>query len=250
MNLRFLLVPLIALLSAGLLIWWYVQPTMLGPVLGVGTVIFLFTAQRLDRTRSDWWRFAILPVIWLTSVLFFSTLVSGPFSMPALLALAFIGIVAYWRCADLYTTASARYRPFSLERLSGLLNFLGIFFFAAAVYGAKTFLDVPTWLVVLCFSIFVCLTLYQWVWITKLDWRKSWRWPVTAAIVMIELFFLVLSFPLDFRIMGFFVAVVYYAVLSLINQRLAQDMPAKSFRLAFVLIIIVWLAVLVTARWF
>ncbi len=249
MNARFLLVPCIVLAHAALLLWWYLQPDSLGIMLGAATILYVFGAQWLDRTRRDWWHFALLPIVWTVSVVLFASLVSGAFSLPVLLFIALLGNAVYWRYADLYAMQSSRYRPFSLERLSLLINFLSIFFFAAAAYGVKTFLDVPTWLMGLCFSAFVCLVVYQWAWISKMDWKVTWRLPTVAAIIVIELFFLILSFPLDFRILGFLVAIIYYAVISLIDQHTKHGLPPKTFKLALILIIIAWLAVILTARW-
>lgn len=246
----FLVIPYIVLLTAGLFGWWYLDPTSVAWVLGGIILGYLFAAWRLQQTRSDWWRFAVTPILLALAGLLFSLLVSGGFS--ALAVLIGIGLleIPYWRYVYLYAARPGSYAPFSLERLSASLDFLTVYFLAAAAYGLKTFLDVPTWLITLCFALLIGLIWNQWLWASKVNLAAGWRYAAVATIVLVELFWLQGFSPLDFRLLAFPVATGYYVLLNLMSLRLAGTLERRALYALGGVMLASWLAVFLTAHWF
>ncbi len=246
----FLVIPYIVVLTAGLLSWWFLDPTSVAWVLGGITIGYLLAAWRLQQARSDWWRFAITPILLAVAGLLFSLLVSGRFSPIAVLAGIGLLEIPYWRYVYLYAARPGSYAPFSLERLSASLNFLTVYFLAAAAYGLKTFLDVPAWLITLSFALLIALLWNQWLWASKVSLAHGWRYAVVATIVLVELFWLQSFSPLDFRLLAFPLATGYYVLLNLMSLRLSGNLERRSLYALGAVMLASWVAVFLTAQWF
>lgn len=250
MSYVFLILPYITLLTAGLFGWWYFDPASIMWVL-VGIIVgYAFGAWWLDQSRSDWWRFAVTPTLLAISGLLFSLLVSGrPAAAVVLIGIGFL-VLLYWRYAYLYAARPGSYAPFSLERLAASLDLLAVYFLAAAAYGLKTFLDVSVWSITAVFAAFSILLWMQWLWTHKISRQAGWKYALAGAVILIELFWLQSYSPLDFRLLAFPVATGYYVLLNLMSQKMTGGLERRKIYVLGAIVIVSWLAVFLTARWF
>ncbi len=250
MPYAFLILPYIALLTAGLYGWWFLDPTSVFWVLGGIVVGYLLGAWWLDQTRRDWWRFAVTPTLLALAALAFSLLIPGKGGALSVLVVAGILQLLYWRYAYLYAARPGNYVPFSLERLGASLDFLTVYFLTAAGYGLKTFLDVPTWMLALAFALLISLLWSQWLWVGKINRAVGWRHAAVAAVVLTELFLLQYFSPLDFRLLAFPVASGYYVLVNLMSLKMAGSLDRRKIYTLGAVLLVSWLAVFLTARWF
>lgn len=246
----FLLIPYIFFLTGGLFGWWYTDPSSISWVAGGIALGYLLGAWWLDQERRDWWRFAVSPLLLALSGLAFSSLVVGAYSALAILVIAGLLSLMYWRYAYLYVTRPGSYVPFSLERFSNSLNFLTVYFLAASAYGVKTFLDIPSWSIAVVFGLATILLWSQWAWANKISRSMAWRYGAVGSLVMIELFLLQGYSPVDFRLLAFPVATAYYALLTLMSLRAFGTLERRRGYVLAGIMLFVWLAVFLTARWF
>lgn len=249
MNFRFLLPAYIFAITAVLFSWWYLVPEQTNLICIALVLSYTLAAWWLTPDRNDWWRFAVTPLFLAFATIAFALLISGTWPVLLLLGAIVILETMYWGYAYRYASRSVAYRPFSLERLSASLDFLSVFFLASAAYGLKIFLDLPLWLTGGSFCLLVCVLVLQWIWMGKATVAKYWRSSLVIAVVVIELFFLVTFFPLDYRLLGFLAASAYYVLMSIMTAANAGTLSKRHLRLAAMIIIVCWLAIFATGRW-
>ncbi len=250
MNFKFLFLPAIVIATIALVVWWYIAPEQIGFVTGAATLIYGTSAWWLDRTRGDWWQLAFLPVLLFATTMAYGLLLSNRPIIIICAALLVIAETVYWRYAYLYAVRPASYPAFALERLSAYLNVVIIFSAAASAFGVRTFLGVDFKFLSLIFILVSALVLYQWVWISKVEWPAAWRNIVLLTVVMAELFASAAFLPLDFNVLGFLLATGYYALISLSADHLSHSLDRRRVTSILLIVAACWLIVLVTARWF
>jgi hypothetical protein len=250
MNPKLFFPPIITIIIASLPFWWYNRTADLGYIMLAILLINLGAAFWLVRSRRDWWSFAILPILLLASAFAYALIISLSWLALAIVSFAAIAAIAYWRLVFLYILKQNLYRPLSLERLSSFLSFFVIFFTAAAAYGLKVFLDLPNWQTVGVAFIFLSAIIYQWFWVRQLVWRTSWYYLLAFIVVMTEIFLVFGFLPFDFIVIGFLFASLWHGLSFLVAEHLSGQLTLKRSRFIISLIIILWVAILLTARWF
>lgn len=250
MRFRFFILPFVFFLTVSLSVWWYIDPTMAPWILGVLLLGYVGAAWWLDAERPDWWRFAVTPWLMATSILLFSLLLSTGWPIFCLIALLCILEVIYWRYVLTYTDATAVYTPFTLERLSFNLNFLVVFFLAAAIYGFRTFLDISFWITWPVFAVCLAFLISQRLWIAHSQRGATWRLALSLGVSTLEVFILGSFLPFDFRILAFLVAAAYYGLVAMGSEQTETKAIRFNLRLLLIILVLGCLAVLATARWY
>lgn len=250
MNSRITFLPTIILANLALFIWWYVRPVDYLFMIGFIILTNLAFAWWINNSRHDWWSFSLLPILFSFSALFYALIISTTNIVLLILVFSYLAIIIYWRLVYTYVFRHAVYRLFSLERLFYYLSFISLFFFSAAAYGVKTFLDIPTWELLGAFLLFQILLTYVWSWIHKIDLGIVWPYSIALLVMILELFFVIRLLPLNFNIGAFVIASSWHGLSFLAAEHIGGRLTLNRGRFIIGLIIIVWLAVLITARWF
>lgn len=250
MRFRFFIVPFIITLTTLLVGWWYAQPERGLWILLILLVGYMWAAWWLDTQRSDWWRLALTPWLLMASVLLFSLLLTRGWALISLLIFLILITSLYWRYVLSYMDMTAQYRPFTLERLSFNLNFLIIFFLAAALFGFNTFLDISLGISLPIFALCLFFLIWQRLWLGKAQQSSEWRMAVSIFVVTLEVFVIMSFLPFDFRVMGFLVAATHYAVVGLVSDTTDSRAVLLKPRLLFIMVILGCLAILATSRWY
>lgn len=250
MDSKIFFLPAIVLAILALHGWWFLRISDFGLILLAIAAIYFAAAWWLDRSRRDWWSFAILPTLLNWSVLSYALIVSNGLLRTIVVILSVVMSVIYWRLIYLYVVRHTSYKPFSLERLAPYLSFATVFFAASAAYGLRIFLDVPEtqlWAILIVFQLGI---VHQWLWSHKVSWQNAWRYAVAFMLVITELFFVLDFLPFDYNILGFMLASAWYAISGLAANYVAGRLTGNKTRLIIFLVFATWLIILVTARWF
>lgn len=250
MNSRIIFLPTIILSNLAIFIWWYFRVSDYLFIIAIIILLNLIFAWWLNSSRRDWWSFALLPIIFTLSALAYALIISSVNVILIILLLSFIVLVVYWRLVYIYVFKHAFYRLFSLERLFYYLSFIAVFFFSAAAYGIKTFLDIPNWELMTAFLLFQIILTYEWSWVHKIDLSVVWPYSIALLVMILELFFVIQLLPLNFNISAFIIASSWHALSFLSAEHIGGRLNRDRSRFIIGLIIIIWLAVLITARWF
>ncbi len=250
MDLRLIFLPLTVIYSVLVSVWWFVRPEHFFWLLLAILIHSFVSAWWLTRTRKDWAIFALLPLFLFASGLSYALIISIQNVAIVVVVISLLGTILYWRLVFLYTFKQSLYRPFSLERLSSYLSFLTIYFSAAALFGLKIFLNIPDMQLLGVMSLVLIATIIQWLWFQKISLPLGWVYGISAFIVVMEIFLIVGYLPINFHLLGFCVAIVWYAVSTLLGYQLAKTLNLTRVRLVLIISLGILLAALLTARWF
>jgi hypothetical protein len=250
MDLRLIFLPLTVIYSVLVGVWWFVRPEHFFWLLLAILVHSFISAWWLTRSRKDWPIFALLPLFLFASGLSYALTISVQNVAIAIVAVSILGTILYWRLVFLYTFKQSLYRPFSLERLSSYLSFLTIYFSAAALFGVKIFLNIPDIQLFGAMGLVVAAISIQWLWFQKVSLAIGWVYGITTFLVVTEIFLIVGYLPINFHLLGFCVAIVWYAVSTLLGYQLAKTLNLTRVRLVLIISLGILLAALLTARWF
>ncbi len=250
MEAKAIFLPTTILLNLALLAWWYFRVSDLMFIILVLVVLNLLLAGWLNKFRGHWWNFSFFPITFYLSSLAYSLIVSQVELMVIIIIFVWLGLIFYWRLVFAYLIKTDIYRPFSLEKFFSFFSFLTFFFLASAAYGLKTFIDLPTWQLLIGFVILEIIIIYQWWWINKMTWQVAWPYALVLLVVLVELFLTFNLLPINFNLSGFLIASSWHGLAFLSSENLSGQLTKTRSRFIIGLIIFIWLVVLLTTRWF
>lgn len=250
MNSRLIFLPTVFIALIALVLWWQFRTADFGYIMASVGVANLGAAWWIVRQRRDWWSFAIIPAFILWSGFSYALVVTNQYLALASVLISALLSILYWRLVFLYIFNQLAYRPFSLERLFGYVSFATVFFSISSAYALKTFLDWPTWQPGVVILIVIMGLSYQWQWINKIEWKLAWPYVAFFPIAITELFFVLAFLPLDFNVSGFLIGSSWYALSQLASANISGKLNPQRIRLAGLGLILIWVSLLLTARWF
>jgi hypothetical protein len=147
-----------------------------------------------------------------------------------------------------FTHAPARYQPNALVNLGFVFSVLSIFFTSLSIFDLQLFANVPLWMVVSIFAmvtVFWCAMVFSFLDAPSLI---RWPWGLSMGIVMVEIFSLLAWLP----VLPFVKAATLALIVTGVLQRVRDDVAGadRSNRWTTIILAIMLLCVLVTARWF
>ena len=148
---------------------------------------------------------------------------------------------------DFYETT--RIHIINLNNLYSYFNILIVFFLTASLVNFSIFLNWPVLAVVPILSL-VCFILYYWLYLKySFGWRPALIYALIQAIVLTELLFLLLLWPVSFYVSAILSAATYYLMLSLSLPRSAGINKGKSHLRTIVVFSLVVVLTLISAIW-
>lgn len=225
-------------------------------------VYFLVTAasclfglrQLSNKSLIDkkWWNFASLPVLSTASLYFYYTLLPLRYDLLLSSAIAFLSaafIYLYYRSLYFYFILPASERRGSLENIAGYGNFFTFFFFASAIFGVQSFLNIPIWPLVFGVISITAVLMLQMAIIFKINIKRALALIAISSLVIAEIAWATFYLPFNFNVLGFTLAIDYYILIGLIKAYSFQGLNQKIVKLYFGLWFVCLFVVLLTARW-
>lgn len=199
--------------------------------------------------NKNFWHFLILPLLtttaaWLCLIFFADTLYFHLVSVGVGLLLYFL-INQYY----LYFYVPFKYQPYSLESLSLYVSILAALFFSIACFGSLILLQIPTYWIALAMLVFFFLLTYQYFWINKYSWSKSWLFILVIVLLIVELFAVTAYLPTGYYVNSLILTVVYYLTLGISKQSLSENLSKKKISGFLIVGGLCLLLVLISARW-
>jgi len=218
----------------------------------VGLVVYLFLVLCFIckfSLNKNFWHFLILPLLtaiaaWLCLIFFGDAFYYHVVNVGVGLLLYFL-INQYY----LYFYVPFKYQPYSLESLALYLSILSSFLFLVSSFGALILLQIPRMYLILATLIFFSLLTYQYFWINKYSWNKSWPFISIIVSVLLESFVVVTYLPTGYYVNALILTIFYYLMLSLSKLSISGSLTSKKV-LGFLTVGgLCLLAVLFSARW-
>ena len=142
-----------------------------------------------------------------------------------------------------------KYQPYSLESLSLYVSILSALFFSIACFGSLILLQLPKLWVALILIIFFFLLNYQYFWINKYSWNKSWPFVLIILVAMVEIYSAISYLPTGYYVNALILAVAYYLFLGLSKQSLSGNISLKKIWEFLIVGGLCLALVLISARW-
>lgn len=203
-----------------------------------------------------WWHTLFSPGLFVFSASFLVLFLNSSVSRHLTVIVASALLALFWENIRRYYWDLSNYHPESLENVSLGINIFIVWFISSTLYHALLDLALvqqyTSWAVL--FAVFlmvlvVYLVDYRTIWVQRYSQQKVWLLLVSQAILVGELFWVLNFLPNSIQVKSFFVALMYYFLVSLGRAHLDGNLNQVIMRrytyygLAFLLL------VLVTSRW-
>lgn len=132
-------------------------------------------------------------------------------------------------------------------RITNLMNVVSVFFLAAGLYGVKTFIQLPIWLVSMIFFALASILIYGALGVIKSEFREIVFDIFTVSLIITE-FFVILNFlPIGFYAGGALLGIVYYIIAGILINFLKKGIaPYKRYVIIGGILLFL---VILTAKW-
>ncbi|MBU1179681.1 hypothetical protein KJ885_01925 [Patescibacteria group bacterium] len=217
----------------------------------LGLTLFIVLGMLVPKKRflggREFWHYLSGPLIFVWSsillLLFFENIFFKHFFILGVAVYIFF----YFENLFYYLVSGGKESSESFLRMTNMLGVVSIFFLAAGLYGVKTFIQLPIWLLNIIFFIFSAGLIYGSLWIIKQKFREV-LWEVFIVALIISEFFLVIHFlPIGFYAGGAIVGVFYYIVAGILTNYLKnKQIPYKRYVITGLILLFV---IVLTARW-
>ncbi len=148
-----------------------------------------------------------------------------------------------------YLHAPAVYQAYAIEHLSIMLNVLSVFFTGIVALGSHIFLQPPLWMLIPSFAALIFFLLYAALWVSKVDSVPARSFALVGALLLTELFSVILFLPIGYYAGAAFLAICLYVFLGLSRARFLQKLSRAVVWRYLAAGIILFVLIAGTAPW-
>ncbi len=250
LRLSVLLLPVLIFSSSEAIIF---SPSVFFPMMAISSLALIYWSFWLFKKKAashpgHWWDYAVLPVIFNVSSLFYFSLEPNWFTGQLVLLVNAFFLFNYLKNAY-YLVAVAEARIDKLKNLSFFGGVLAVFFSASAAYGAKVFLGYSVWPVLAGLSVAILAAWYQIFIFASSAIRKNLSFFLIAFLILCEFAAVLFFLPFSYQLLGMIMTIVFYFVVGVGRLHLLGDIPKKQLRYYLVFSILATAILVLTARW-
>lgn len=197
----------------------------------------------------DFWRFLISPIFFLSGGIIFLGFLDHWFVKQLVVIFLTVAntIFIYWLV--IHTFHKYRYKNHSLANISRIINISTIFFWLSSISNLYIFFRIPMWSLFLAATLVIYLTIYQFFNINKIKRHIAQPFIIIITLTVLELFYILTWLPLLSLVKAILITSFYYFLTGL-SKHYLQSTLAKTVYIRYSLILaVIWLTVLLTARW-
>jgi len=249
-------VPIFSAYIYGLVILFGLQvgiinPAFFGWAIG-GTMLFNFIFVWLA-ARAKWnanfWNFLISPFLFLLAGFLFLGFSNNIIIREGIVLFLAVGSAAFTQQLIILTFHKYQYKNHSLSTISKILNTTTVFFWFSGMFSLHALIKMPFWMILGATTAVIYLLTYQFFIINKIKSTASlWFVPV-ITLTTAELFWAVSWLPNLADAKAALVTGVYYFLTGLSQHFLNATLNKKTYWRYGVAVTVLWLTILLTARW-
>ena len=222
--------------------WWAALAIL------VFNVFFIYLATH-RKLNINFFNFLISPFLFLLSGLLF-LLFSDSFLIKEIIII-FLVITnsIFLRRLIFLNYYRYQYKNHSLSNISRIINVTTIFFFFSGLYNLHVFLRLPLWFLSILSFIVVALTIYQYFCITKITTAGKKSFIYLSSLVLVELFIVIHWLPFAPFVKALLMTSSYYFIINLSKHYLAGTLVRQAYLRYSLIVGLIWVITLLTARW-
>ncbi len=190
----------------------------------------------------------ILPILFSTSLITYSILLSNKFFVHFLFVVSFFFIYYYLKNVYLRGRESEEAVNF-FENISSYGNFLTLFFTFSTIYGMRSFLNIPIWPLVLIMAIIVLLVVYESLWTNKLKTYKNTIYIFLICLILTQIAWSIYFLPLNYNTLGLTLAICYYILIGVLKNFLRKNLDKRTIKLYLIFGLLSIVLIFLTASW-
>lgn len=222
----------------------------LAPLILIFVFLSLWQLTGRKSRNGKLWRFLIAPFIFILGGLLCLSFLEG-FYLRQFLSLIIAGLLGiFLEMVYLWLHARPKYQPHALENISAHLNLLAVFLIASGAYSLIIFINFPFWPLTLIFAFLILLLTYQLCWVENILFPSSGPYLAVSILATTEVFLAVSFLPTSAYVSALIVALVYYLITGLLRNLFLGIKEKSVIRRYLLISLIVFLAIMATAKWF
>ncbi|MFA5130968.1 MAG: hypothetical protein WC467_00930 [Patescibacteria group bacterium] len=219
--------------------------------LGLALLIIAYTVRALVKKGSQkfWPIYIVAPAVFYLSFSFYSAIISSHVWIQLIFLLNAWFVYSYLKNIYYHFSFSAPEREIKLRRLLISGAFLSTFALAANLYGLTVFLNWPFILLLASFiilSIFIFGQFFMFQTKSSHDERLFLGLNVLILAEFAGVFFFL---PLNYNVLGLLVAIIFYLLLLFNEWREENRLDFKNLKWPIIITTLIFIVVLLTARW-
>lgn len=226
-------------------------PAFFYSALALGVLLIVLAVKYIGQnSKLNWLLFTILPILFFLSFASYASVIIGLLWIQLVFLLILGFLFAFLR--DLYYFANYKQEEQWISKLDNLSiagSFLIVFASGAVLFVLPAFLSLPLWAILLILALIMALLLVHFK-----SFKPGSAWPAVGVIslnvlVLTELAAIFSFLPLNFNILALFLALAYYLALTMIRLNLRGGLNIRSIKLPLIAGLILFIFLLLTARW-
>jgi hypothetical protein len=242
----YLFIFLIPLVNFFIFEAFFLRPKLFYAALIVSSFLFLLAVKKITGKKTkdkEFWNFSILPILFSGSVAAYSLLITNHFFVHLLFLLNFA--FSFYYLKNIYQGKQGEF----LENISSYGNFLIVFFSFSVIYGLKTFLNVPVWILISVAAVVMILIISQIFWANKVTSRSNTIFIFIACLILTQLAWVLYFLPFNYNALGLILAICYYVLIGMIKLCLSEKLTARNIKLYLISGLSGIFLILLTAKW-
>jgi len=149
----------------------------------------------------------------------------------------------------LYFNFPVKYQPYSLESLTFYTSLLTFFFLFSSGFAALVLIKLNLVVLLLITAPLAGLIIYQFFWIHKVDFSKSWLFVLIILLVILELIVAVSYLPTSYYVNAFILVACCYLMLGLSKIFVTSLLTKKKVASYLIVASILLIMIVGTAKW-
>ncbi|MCX6795350.1 MAG: hypothetical protein NT165_01280 [Candidatus Falkowbacteria bacterium] len=248
-RLSVLLLPVLIFFSSEVIT---VFPKTFFIVLAASSLLIIYWSFWLFRKREKsklghWWEYAILPVIFNISSIFYFAM--EPTVIIGQLVLLVNAYFLFNYLKNIYYLAANEKREEQLKNISFFGGVLTVFFASSVVYGAKVFLGLPMLPMFACLSLTLLAVWYQIFVFVPFSIKKNSIFFLIALLVLCQLGAVLFFLPFSYQLLGIILTIIFYFIAGIGRLHLNGEIPIRRLRYYLIFSILAVVFLILTARW-
>ncbi len=197
----------------------------------------------------DRWLSMVLPLLLVVSTALLTVLTQDALFLQTIILVSAFLHGWYLENLFLFHFQPHRYQPYALENISGYASLLVVFFFFAALFAARVFLNLPLYLLLPVGFVVTAILALQIFWSTKVPWSRGWPLLAIATLVLFELLGVLSMLPTSYFVSGLLMAIPYYLMMNLARHWLRDRLTVTVIRRYMIIGGSAFVVTLLTAPW-
>lgn len=214
--------------------------------------LWLFYLARVKEEKI--WNFFILPILFLSSSLFFSGVIpiSGSWHKILIQIIFFVNasfIYLYLRYSFYFFITPYLFKEVDFKNISFFGAYLASLFSFSSAFGFLSFLGLPIWLLTIVIIFFVFFLTYINFWVEKISIKTSFLYIIIISFLIFQFSWALAFLPLSFYLIGLILSIIYYLMIKLAQFNFTGNLNKNTITRHLLFGLISITIILLTSRW-